>query len=122
MRNKQVQEVSVVLKPQFDLVPLAQHDVLPPYFVYCGLVFQVLSLDYLTHTFQSGAVAAPKSLLALFESSNPSEDRFEVVLLSHVLTHAVNLGYDELLNQVITHVQVCRAGFRMLIAHCRARR
>lgn len=68
----------MVLKPQFDLVPLAQHDVLPPYFVYCGLVFQVLSLDYLTNTFQSGAVAAPKSLLALFESSNPSEDRFEV--------------------------------------------
>ena len=51
-------EVTVTLLPQYDLVPLAQHDILPQYFIYCGCVFQVLSLDYI------GNVRTPSSILA----------------------------------------------------------
>ena len=51
-------EVTVTLLPQYDLVPLAQHDILPQYFIYCGCVFQVLSLDYISN------VRTPSSILA----------------------------------------------------------
>ena len=94
-------DVSITLLPQYDLVPLAQHDVLPQYFIYCGLVFQVLSLDYLTNVFMHAA-SAPKELLVLFESGSPSQERIEVVVLSQVLTHSVNTGYDESINSVIS--------------------
>ncbi len=33
LREKKLTEVVLALRPQFDLVPLAQHDILPPYFV-----------------------------------------------------------------------------------------
>lgn len=47
--------------------------------------------------------SAPKELLLLLESGAPSVERTEVVVLSQVLTHTVNSGYDELLHVIISH-------------------
>lgn len=111
-------EVEVTLLPQYDLVPLAQHDILPQYFIYCGCVFQVLCLDYISNvrflpsflivllivSLQMFSLAtAPKELLLLLESGAPSPERTEVVILSQVLTHTVNSGYDELIHSIVSH-------------------
>jgi len=66
LREKKVVDVTLTLQPQFDLVPLAQHDILPPYYVYCGMVFQLLSLDYISNVF---APAAEDKRLSRFSCS-----------------------------------------------------
>lgn len=62
LRNGEEQTISFPLKPLKDLIPLFKFDVHPRYFVYCGLVFQPVSLDLL-HALYS-AVSFEHSLRA----------------------------------------------------------
>mmetsp|Transcript_30424 Transcript_30424/g.76410 ORF Transcript_30424/g.76410 Transcript_30424/m.76410 type:complete len:566 (+) Transcript_30424:135-1832(+) len=102
LRNKEEREMEVTLKPQVDLVPLAQYDVQPPFFIYMGVVFQPLSLNYILKAFTSHG--PPNQFLTLLEDSTPSETRKEVVFIAQTLSDEVNLGYDELNNTIVTHV------------------
>lgn len=47
LRDGEEQTISFPLKPLKDLIPLFKFDVHPRYFIYCGLVFQPVSLDLL---------------------------------------------------------------------------
>jgi len=59
--------LNVKLLPLKDLVPLNQYDVKPKYFLYCGLCFQPLSLDYLEHAWsQEFTRVAPTELVYYF--------------------------------------------------------
>lgn len=99
VREGEAETVSVVTKPYRRLVPLTQHDRRPPYFVYCGLVFQPLSLDYLDAL---GGYSA--ALADLLFSGKQSEDRRQAVVLSQTLSDSVNIGYEVLENKLIEKV------------------
>ena len=47
LRGGEVRELQLELKPQVALVPRSRYDYVPTWFVFGGLVFQVLTLDYL---------------------------------------------------------------------------
>eukprot|EP00656_Telonema_subtile_P049483 TRINITY_DN6163_c0_g1_i2.p1 TRINITY_DN6163_c0_g1~~TRINITY_DN6163_c0_g1_i2.p1 ORF type:complete len:579 (+),score=138.73 TRINITY_DN6163_c0_g1_i2:166-1902(+) len=89
--------VDARLLPVLDLVPLSQHDRAPSFFIYCGCVFQPLSLNYV-----QGAGSGGIELVNLLETGSPSETKLQVVVMSQCLSDEINIGYDELVSQPIT--------------------
>jgi hypothetical protein len=51
LREGKELSLTITLLPSVELVPLSKFDVMPTYYIYCGLVFQPLSLDYIYATF-----------------------------------------------------------------------
>jgi hypothetical protein len=61
-----LQSVKFKLMPLSMLVPTPTYDVPPSYFLYCGLLFQPLSKDYLT-TWSNWRKNAPKEYVHFYE-------------------------------------------------------
>ncbi|MEM9453718.1 MAG: serine protease [Myxococcota bacterium] len=93
LRDGQRTEVDLTLKASAPLVAYSQYDVRPRYFVYAGLVFQPLSLNFL-QTWSKWWDVAPKEFLYHFYFGMPTEQQQEVVALTQVLADEVNVGYE----------------------------
>jgi S1-C subfamily serine protease len=75
------------------LIPLEQYDVRPTYYIYGGLLFSPLTVNYLK-TWGAGWFAnAPKNLVASFQFDLLSKVGEEIVVLTRVLPADVNRGY-----------------------------
>mmetsp|Transcript_33222 Transcript_33222/g.72849 ORF Transcript_33222/g.72849 Transcript_33222/m.72849 type:complete len:463 (-) Transcript_33222:300-1688(-) len=72
IRSGKAMKVQAIAKPFVRLVPLAEHDLKPRYFIYCGLVFQPLSYDYLDAIDGSSPI-----LTALFYGGHQNPDKLE---------------------------------------------
>jgi len=73
-----------------------QYDVLPPYYVYGGLVFTGLSLDYLKTFGENWTDSAGRELiyeLAYRHVEDPKHWRPEPVVLASILDHPVNANF-----------------------------
>jgi S1-C subfamily serine protease len=73
-----------------------QYDVLPRYFVYAGLVFTPLSLDYMKTLGQGWRDSANAELIyELYYRRNETPDsaRFEPIVLASTLAHPVNANF-----------------------------
>src|SRR5581483_3261049 len=97
VRNGSALKVDGVLNENPVLVPRAQYDSRPTYFILAGLVFTPLTGNYI----------APLSLemrytlgLQKYWGSPQTEARKQVVVINQVLPHEINKGYHE------THVVV----------------
>ena len=104
VRDGTPMSVSVTLKATSGLVPRGQYDVLPPYFLVGGLLFQPLSLEYLSTW--ADIKDAPPHLLQLYYDGVRTAQRTEVVLLTQVLADEANVGFsgDMLGMDVVTHL------------------
>jgi S1-C subfamily serine protease len=96
-------KVTLELAPPAPLVPRSQYDRAPTYFIYGGLVFQVLSRDFLS-TWDSWWDKAPKEFLHLYYSGNRTPERQEVVILTQVLADEINVGYEHLYSESVVAV------------------
>lgn len=103
LRAGQPQTVSVVLQPAQQLVRRSQHDVEPSYFIYGGLVFQTLSRDFLA-TWSTWWDKAPPEFLDLYYAGVRTAERREVVVLTQILAHEINVGYGHLYNESIVEL------------------
>ncbi len=85
------------------LVPNMQYDHMPTYYIYGGLVFTPLVLNYLKEygDEDNWRINSPVELLNLYENSEPSEKLKQVVILAKVLADDVNIGYHTYLDGVI---------------------
>lgn len=102
-RHGELHEVQIELCPYCALVPRSQYNTQPSYFIYGGLVFQPLSLDLL-RTWQQWWEKAPVELLHHYYVGTRTEQRQEVVALTHVLADEINVGYGEFFNAVVESV------------------
>jgi len=75
------------------LVPLEQYDVQPTYFIYGGLVFSPLTVNYLKTWGATWFANAPKNLVASFQFDQLAKVGEEIVVLTRVLPDEVNKGY-----------------------------
>jgi S1-C subfamily serine protease len=101
LRDGQPMKIQVPLKPISKLVSFRPDNIHPTYFLYAGFVFVPLTSNY----FGSGDWEAFKpELKDLFFHGFPSPDRKQVVLLSHVLPHDINVGYDQQTNLIVKKV------------------
>jgi len=93
IRNKKEMKIKIPeLKPSCPLVRFSVYDEEPTYFIYLGLLFQPLTLNYLENW--ESIDEAPKDLSNIYVNAQSTPDRTEVVVLTQVLQGAVNAGYD----------------------------
>lgn len=100
-RAGQLEEVGICLE-QYQPFSAAGEGIFNRYFIYAGLVFQPLTRKYL-QTWKS-ARHAPTALQHAFQKGHKTEDKQEVVVLSHVLADDVNVGYKDFNYQIITEI------------------
>jgi len=103
LRDGKHQTVELELQPMINLVPRAMYDRAPTYFVYGGLVFQLLTRDFLT-TWDKWWNKAPKEFLNYYYIGTRTPEHNEVVILTHILADEINVGYEHLYNEGITSV------------------
>ena len=109
LRQGQPMTVDITLTQPVDfdrLVPHKQHDHPPTYFIYGGLVFEPLTLNYLKE-FGDGTnwyLYAPAELMHYYLNGEPSDERRELIVLTEVLADRVNIGFHEFGNNIIKKV------------------
>lgn len=103
LRGGERVNVRLQLKPAAYLVPRAEYDVAPSYFVYGGVVFQPLTRNLLT-TWSKWRNRAPKEFLHYYYSGARSEERHQVVVVTQVLADEINVGFDYLTNESVAAV------------------
>jgi hypothetical protein len=86
------------------LIPKEQYDVVPTYYVYGGLVFCPLTLNYLKSWGNNWYDAAPEELVAMLGFNYLTDERDEVVMLLKVLAADANQGYQDFNNWIIEEV------------------
>lgn len=96
-------ELSLTLRPHVHLVPASRHDLRPRWFLYGGLVFQVLCRDYL-ETWNKWYSNAPRRFVELYYSGHRTAERPEIVVISQVLADAVNVGYEKMYNRTVERI------------------
>ena len=101
LRKGKETNLEVKLRKYEMLVPLNQYETAPSYFIFGGLVIQTLCRDFL-RCWDDWWDRAPKEFLYEYYFGVPSEKRKEVVIISRVLAHEINVGYDETYNVAIT--------------------
>jgi S1-C subfamily serine protease len=94
------------------LVPNMQYDHMPTYYIYGGLVFTPLVLNYLKEygDEDNWRINSPVELLNYYENGEPSEKLKQVVILAKVLADDVNIGYHTYLDGVIVSVNGVNVG------------
>ena len=105
-RDAKPQTLQVKLTPFSSLVPRPHAFAKPPYYVYGGLVFSVLSTDLLRSWGKKWWEKAPEAFMHYLLGSgrlNLSRRR-QVVVLLDVLPDDLNVGYHGYKNHVITKV------------------
>ena len=103
LRDGSSQTLTLTLLPRIDLVPRNQYDILPIYFIYAGLVFQPLSVDFL-HTWETWWEKAPSEFLHHYHSSIRTPERQEIIVLAQVLADEINAGYEHLAHESIVAI------------------
>lgn len=108
LRGGERRTVSLALQrmlPEQDRVPPYVVDHGPEYAVYGGLVFQHLTGPYLA-TWPDWTRRAPPRLLIAYDrdGAEPTPERPRFVVLTSVLPDAVNLGYQDLHDLIVTAV------------------
>ena len=81
-----------------------QNDTLPSYYIYGGLVFSTLTINYLKDWGNQWYRKAPAELISIAKTNSKQRKDEEVVLLIRVLASDVNLGYHENENLIIKKV------------------
>jgi len=99
-RGGKAMTVELELTTWRPLVPRTCYDVPPKYFVYGGLVFQLLTRDYLM-TWDKWWNKAPKEFLHYYYLGYRTAAQHEVVILTQVLADEINVGYSHLYNEAV---------------------
>jgi len=106
LRDKQemLVDVKVLVQHGLSMVPANQYDVIPSYFIFAGLVFQVLTQPYLFQEWskdwqQKGPVRfVEKALFGVKEFPD-----HEAIILSQILAADLNVTYQQYVPNVLTH-------------------
>jgi len=106
MRDQKIINLKIHLNSFVTLVPHSHYFDEPPYFIYGGLVFTVLSVD-LTHSWGNRWwEKAPLDLVyyAIGTGRLNTQEKEEIVVLLNVLPDDINVGYHGISNEIIVSV------------------
>ncbi len=106
IRNGKRTKVSVVLDTPMQDIHLVkfQKEAVPTYFIYGGLVFSPLTVNYLKEWGRNWFRTAPSKLIAVAENDLKKKENEQVVVLIKILASEVNLGYHENRDLIIKKV------------------
>ncbi|MCA9545022.1 MAG: trypsin-like peptidase domain-containing protein [Myxococcales bacterium] len=103
LRDGQRLETELVLAPHTHLVPANRYDTQPHWYLWGGLVFQVLCRDYL-ETWSKWWANAPRRLVDLYYNGERTEERQEILVISQVLADELTVGYEHFYNRTVNTV------------------
>jgi S1-C subfamily serine protease len=101
LRDGQPMKIQMPLKAISQLMPDRPDERHPTYFVMAGFVFVPLTFNY--YSTANWDNFKPELQDLLFHGLRAKEQK-QVVLISHVLPHEINKGYDKLTNMVVTQI------------------
>lgn len=106
LRKGSIIDVDVrVMKPgMLAAIPANQYDVVPSYFIYAGMVFQVLTQPYLSQEWgKEWQQKAPVRFVekALYAAKDKPDQ--ELVILSQILAADINVTYQQYVPNILTH-------------------
>ncbi len=106
MREKEMMELKVPLAPFVMLVPHPKYYEKPPYYIFGGMVFTVLSTDLVYSWGRQWWEKVPPDLVYyVVGSGRMNVDRKrEIVVLLNVLPDDINVGYHGIGNEIIRKV------------------
>jgi len=107
LREGKIINVQITLTDLFYhdfLVPRAQYDVAPSYYIVGGFVFVPLTENYLRENGKDWDIYSESNLLNYRFYEEPRDDRRSVVILAKVLADKINLGYHDEENVIISSV------------------
>lgn len=105
LREGKCIELKFTLSPRIELCPVHMYDKLPPYFIFAGLCFTVLSCPFLEAEYgEKWDKKAPINLCERVFYGYPQQEGQQVVIMNQVLTAPVNIGYEEFSNLQVVKV------------------
>jgi S1-C subfamily serine protease len=109
LRDGQVKSEKVQLKGAVDLVKISNHYKKPPYYIYGGFVFTVLSADLINEWLALGQGIDNRFLISIYywayDAGQLNEKRKkDFVVLAEVLPDSINVGYHNHQSEIITRV------------------
>ena len=109
LRDKEVRDIAVKLDFKiFDhnVVHFSQYDHRPKYYIYGGLVFSVLSENYLRGFGDSWSwrSRAPINLMHARYLADPNSPKKEIIVISDILADEVNVGYKKMEDEIVRSV------------------
>lgn len=106
IRNGKIKDLSIKLdKPiQYNQLIPTRHDSVPSYYIYGGLVFSPLTLNYLREWGNKWYQTAPHNLITRLNSNYKTKPDEQVVVLIRVLASEINQGYHDYENWEINKV------------------
>jgi S1-C subfamily serine protease len=107
LRKGRVKTVSFALDSAWGkirLVPGLQYDLRPTYFVYGGLVFCPLTLNYILTWGENWSEEAPFNLINFYTHKHLTYKDEEVVIITRILPSEINRGYEDFVDERIVEV------------------
>ena len=106
MRDKKVSKLDIHLKPFVMTIPPPQYFERPPYFIFGGMVYTVLSTDLVHSWGNLWWEKAPPDLVyyAVGAGNLNQEERKQIVVLLSVLPDDINIGYHGIRNEIVRSV------------------
>ncbi len=103
LRDGKVLDLKVSLKAPAHLVPMANYDKDPTYYIYGGVVFQPLTLDYLEE-WSTWHQKAPRELVQTYYRGVRTEEQQQYVVVTQILADRVTVGYESISEQGVLSV------------------
>jgi len=103
LRDGGLTPLTLTCKPLKYFVPRPQYDELPSYFVAGGLVFTPLTFNYMVSS-GGGWNSTSSKFRYLYENGVRTPECEQVVVLSQVLPHEINVGYHDEQNMIVAKV------------------
>jgi S1-C subfamily serine protease len=100
-RQGEMHTQDVILKPMSVLAP-SEEGIANRYLIYGGLVFQPLTRKYL-QTWKR-LHQAPPPLRYFYSAQEKTEECQEIIVLAHILSDEVNVGYEDFHYEIITEM------------------
>jgi S1-C subfamily serine protease len=108
LRDGRRRTVTMTMQPMAWLVPRSEFDVRPSWYLFGGLVFSRVTVEYLRVWGDNWWDKAPKNLLNLYYNGDRTEERQEVIVIAQVLADQINVGYESFHNDFIEEVNGVR--------------
>ncbi|MGH7885467.1 MAG: PDZ domain-containing protein, partial [Thermodesulfobacteriota bacterium] len=106
LRDGKIKNITVKLDTpeQYNQLITTEYDKLPSYYIYGGLVFSPVTLNYLKEWGNKWYQSAPNELISKLKTNYKRKTNEEIVMLIRVLASEVNQGYHDYENWEIKKV------------------
>jgi len=102
LRDKKPIKLQVVLKNYVPIVPRTEYDVKPTYYIFSGLVFSKLTVNYIYALWDQMNRRPGLLDRVLYEIATPKKQ--QLVVLQRVLADEINKGYHDFANLIVQKV------------------